>query len=724
MLAAVTFITHAANAALVTPWSNGQLLIGFRASGGNGSSSSYLINIGNATLYTAAAAPINVNTALSLGNINLDLVALYGSNWFTRADVYWGVFGGLTSANPSVFSSVARPSSGTQSSPWPALNLGDRTGVFGQINAVTQDITGGFNTLNATANSPRAAIQTNQSQLYSYNYQVTGAGSGFKDFGPNSSWDEIEGTFSVSSSKALDLYRYFGNGTVPAQTQFRGIFSIDDQGTISFNVIPEPSTWMLLGFALIALFASQRRRQLRNANHLPMKFNTALLAGVSALAFTGISQAQTTTIRIVASNGDRTATQTAISQLLAPGWRFQGINGNTTSNGTLNTATDANFGAWNGFYSGNHMIIKVSYSGALAGIKAVASNPKIQQRFVATNGNGTGAVPNPIESANPADYELNTADFGFSTNFQGTSPFNGLFQGVQYDPLVQENVGVSPLGFYASPGFPATNITYQQAALLYRTGSQPLSLFTGNWTNGDQNKLVYAIGRNTDAGQRFSAHGEVGLGTVSPPFVWFPTISGATTNGTITYGGNVTSHVPWPVSQTPGELPVAQDGQGGYNSGANLARVLTVVLEPDAYKGKYEDPEAEEGFSFLYPDATAGYYIGYITPGDALNRVLGVNGVVPPANRGVALSYNGVPLHDPTTKALIKENVQSGLYTAWLYNRIIKPTSGLTGLKLTFANALRDRIKNVVAGAITGGIFDDTNFKVKKTADGGLVSPK
>src|SRR6478609_3737412 len=167
-----------------------------------------------------------------------------------------------------------------------------------------------------------------------------------------------------------------------------------------------------------------------------MKFNHLLAVGTLALVSSQWAAAQTV-IRIVASNGDRTATQTAISKLLAAGWTFNGVNGFTSSGGALATATGANFGAWNGTYAGQPVVIKTSYSGALAGIAAVAG--KIDQKFVATDGNGTGAVPNPITSTNAADYETATADFGFSTNFQSTSPFNGLFQGVTYSEVIEEN---------------------------------------------------------------------------------------------------------------------------------------------------------------------------------------------------------------------------------------------------------------------------------------------
>ena len=432
---------------------------------------------------------------------------------------------------------------------------------------------------------------------------------------------------------------------------------------------------------------------------------------IAAAAFAAALSAATaqTVVRIVASNGDRTATQTAISKLLAPGWTFNGTSGYTTSSGSLGTATGANFGAWNGSYNGSPLVVKVSYSGALAGIAAVAGNT--DQRFVPTNGTNDGTVVNPLTTAT---FELGKADFGFSTNFQSTSPFNGVFQSVNYAPVIEEVVGVSPLGFYASPGFPVSgaNITTQLAQLLYSSGSVTLAQFTGDFTN-DASKIVYGLGRNTDAGQRFGAHTEIGLGTTKNVLVWFPSVSGRTTTSGITYGGTAASHQLWPVNQQQGTFPVPL-GSGGYSSGALLAENLTITLGPDAFKNKYFDEELGD-FTFQYPDATAGYYIGYLTPGDANNRVLGANGVIPPANRGIALKYNGVELTDA--------NVRSGKYTAWLYNRILKPQSGLTGIKLTFANALRDQIRNVDAPS-GGGLFDDASFKVFRSTDGGLVTPK
>ncbi len=445
-----------------------------------------------------------------------------------------------------------------------------------------------------------------------------------------------------------------------------------------------------------------------------MKLNASLLALAAAAAGLSTSWSQTE-IRIVASNGDRTATQTAISNILAAGWTFNGLNGFVDSNVggfNLTNATNANYGTWLGTYSGTPVRIKVAYAGALAGTQAIAGN--VQQKFAPTNGTNDGTVLNPLLAGNPS--ELGTADFGFSTNFQTTGPFLGVYETVTYNQIVEEIVGVSPLGFYASPGFPTTsaNITTQLAQLLYTSGSVSLAQFTGDFA-ADANKRVYAIGRNTDAGQRYGAYAEVGLGTASTVRVYFPSISGRSSGaGGIIYGGTVDSHELWPVNEQPGAI--AQPfGSGGYSSGAILADKLTVVLGPNAYKNQFRNDDDQ--LEFEYPNATAGYYIGYLTPGDASNRVLGNNGVVPLANRGVALSYNGV--------ALTNANVQNGKYTAWVYNRILKSSSFNTtpGFKLTFANALRDRVKNFDAPS-GGGLFDDATFRVKRSTDGGLVTPK
>lgn len=430
---------------------------------------------------------------------------------------------------------------------------------------------------------------------------------------------------------------------------------------------------------------------------------------LAALVLSSSAGAQTV-IRIVGSNGDRTATQNAIAHILGSNgnsWNYHGVGGFATGTGSSGAVssipTGSNFGAWRGTFNGQTVVIKVSFSGALAGISAVAGNT--QQRFVvttATSNTGTVIDPNSASAVLGTDYELSTANFGLSTNFQSTSPFNGTYQGVAYNPVDEEIVGVSPLGFYASPGFPAgLNITNQIAQQLYTSGAVKLSLFTGNYTNGDQNKIVYAIGRNTDAGQRFGAYTEIGLGTTSVVKVWKSTYSTAPTGSPLN-GGVVGSHVLWPAETVNGIYSPL--GSGGHTSGANLAEYLTATLSLNAAKGQYTDQN--NNTQYLFPDATAGYYVGYVTPSDASTRVLPFG--------GVALKFNGVDL---TTA-----NVRNGTYTAWLYNRILRPQSGLVGVPASFATALATQIKTV--DATNGGGIIESTLNVVRSADGGPVTPR
>lgn len=468
-------------------------------------------------------------------------------------------------------------------------------------------------------------------------------------------------------------------------------------------------------------------------------------------------------IHFSASNGDRNATQKAIGQLLT-NWTYRGHNGatgvhiKTAQTGGVGFAvpssvTGSNFGIWRGTFNGTTtVIIKTNYAGALAGIAAVSGN--IDQRFIpgdslenladSSDRDNAPVTVSPIASSailntptTVGQYEIGKSDFGFSTNFQSTSPFDGLYgtPPVNYLKIEEEIVGVSPLGFYASPGFPATNVTIKQLQYLYRNGHAPLALFTGNWaTDGDN--AVYALGRNTDAGQRFGAYTEIGIGTSGTVRVWDPrpiagqpgtgltgfTPTSTTPNVPYQYGGTVQTQQPWPAETVSNIFSPA--GTGGFDGGATLAPYLTVTIPAPAAKGPYYNEELETT-SFLYPLASKAYYIGYLTPGDARQRVLDLNdadgdaGNIPEANEGVALAYNGVQLTN--------DNVKNGLYSAWLYNRFLRPkTENWTSSQVAkdFSFALRDYIRISVAGTVPGGIFHDSNFKVERSADGGLVTPR
>ncbi len=444
-------------------------------------------------------------------------------------------------------------------------------------------------------------------------------------------------------------------------------------------------------------------------------------------------------IHFAASNGDRNATQRALSKILT-NWNYRGLDGSATGAGgqgqtITNVVQNSNFGTWNGTWNGQHVIIRTNYAGALAGLAAVA-DPTLEVRFDPTNGVGSGAIPaNPIAPGTlPEHYVLSAVDFGLSTNFHATSPFKGDYNGRFYnETITQIPVGISPLGYYASPGFPADNITTQQVQQLYQLGYLPLSAFTGDPV--DITKVVFAIGRNTDAGQRFSAAQEAGISGLANLTVWQPVPPAANGNdgsgnpiygnhpdydptrsinpGGFVAGGVVNSHSIWGVETHSGIT-----ASGGYNSGANLAVALTYTLGPAAY-GAVDD---ERGI-----EADGGYYIGFVTPGDGNQRILGQGLSLEerPANtRGVQLKYNGIE-NTPG-------NIKSGKYTLWLYNRIIYAADGVPSqdgdpspaFRQNFVNGLTQQLINV-DGATGGGILlGESDLLVERAEDGGLVTYK
>ncbi|MBC7979636.1 MAG: hypothetical protein H7Y36_03630, partial [Armatimonadetes bacterium] len=133
-----------------------------------------------------------------------------------------------------------------------------------------------------------------------------------------------------------------------------------------------------------------------------MKLSKIALVSLFTVSTSAVSHAQTT-IYFAASNGDRNATQVAISKVLT-NWTYRGLTaGFEGAGGPGYAITDdifrtSNFGTWRGTYNGQTVIIKTNYAGALAGLAAVA-NQSLQFRFDSTD----GTLPNPGDPTNTAN---------------------------------------------------------------------------------------------------------------------------------------------------------------------------------------------------------------------------------------------------------------------------------------------------------------------------------
>lgn len=206
---------------------SGDLYLAFRAEGGTGGSTSYIVKIGQDTVFRSAAADTSFNVP-DLGNIGADLAATYGANWNSRSDLYWGIFGVRPSASSILYASRERNPVTEPAADWPLLDLTGRNTTASQITSVLESI-GGYKELDATANSSVAALQPNSSDASSYNKQV--ATPGTNDFGSLSEWTSVEGSFAAGSSgTALDLFRIAGSGVTRV-----GTFSLNNSGVLNFK---------------------------------------------------------------------------------------------------------------------------------------------------------------------------------------------------------------------------------------------------------------------------------------------------------------------------------------------------------------------------------------------------------------------------------------------------------------------------------------------------------
>ena len=251
MLAAACVLGAApANAALVT-YTKGDLLMGFRATSGTGSDTVYVVNLGAASGYRDLA---NYGT-VDVGSIGTDLTAIYGSNWNTRTDLFWGVIGASSNigsetvngdAGRTLYVSQAQVTTGDPGTGPSGLNATQRGDVANKVVAMG----GAFDNYQSTVNSTDAASQ-GQGDANSWRSYLASGGvntdGGVLDYG---AFSQIEGT----TSQTLSLFRVF-SATNPST--FEGQFSLSSNGSLTF--VPEPTSAALAGLGTV-LLAFRRRR--------------------------------------------------------------------------------------------------------------------------------------------------------------------------------------------------------------------------------------------------------------------------------------------------------------------------------------------------------------------------------------------------------------------------------------------------------------------------------
>jgi hypothetical protein len=269
-LAGLLLLTDTTRAITV---SAGDLILGFRASGGQGADRNLTVNLGPASNYYGAAPGAFIVTGLSA----LDLSQTYGNDWATRSDLSWGVAGttgaaavGIAPAR-TLWASRAEDTPGTPSTPWLRGSTFTLQIPSNTISTLYTGAPGSLSNGSATGNSTVASlIDPTMGGSWTAQEDFT-AGVSFRYFNPSvlGSMDDIAGTASiydgVNSYGVLDLFEV-RPGTAGDPATLVGAFGLNANGQLVFSTnpgvfaaIPEP-TAALTGLGVVCALMLRRSR--------------------------------------------------------------------------------------------------------------------------------------------------------------------------------------------------------------------------------------------------------------------------------------------------------------------------------------------------------------------------------------------------------------------------------------------------------------------------------
>jgi len=248
MGAAAAAVLCALDASAQFNYQNGDMIAAF---GSSGSTNDVIVDLGSISQYQqAGGAPITRDLSSVLNSV-------FGG---VSGNMYWAVFGvNDGGGNPSVvqndpntvWATLARsnPSSQTHAPFIAPYGSGTFQLTLSQIQSIAGDTSpsaatgGGIQDIG----SDIAIVSTAIGQ---FSPLMTSPYSG--NFGNEWPYNVLNNGVSVS-----DLYQ---NDSAFAHASYLGDFSLDGNGGLTFNPVPEPSTWAMVGSGMLAFFAIRRRK--------------------------------------------------------------------------------------------------------------------------------------------------------------------------------------------------------------------------------------------------------------------------------------------------------------------------------------------------------------------------------------------------------------------------------------------------------------------------------
>jgi hypothetical protein len=234
--------------------------------------------------------------------------------------------------------------------------------------------------------------------------------------------------------------------------------------------------------------------------------------------------------------------------------------------------------------------------------------------------------------------------------------------------------GIVPFTFVKNNGAPAnlTNISHQVAQTVLANGVVPMSLVTGDLSNGgDTNRVINLIGRYNGSGTRAVVFADTGYGALQ---------------NSVNFKYSATAN-----SGSPAFTVVTPDPNVGYSGGGSiktdLGNNISTAMGTDL--ASYQ----------------TGYAIGYLGIKDAF-------GVTGNSAGALNLTYNGVPF---STNA-----VQNGQYTLWSKEHLYSKSGQSANLNTVKANLVTAIPSYLGSGTTLIGI-PTSAMTVDRNTDGGRI---
>lgn len=276
-VAGLSLVTMTAQAQLDSTFNANDVLLGFRASAGNGTTTQLVFNLGSAQSFRDATA-----NSVNFANIGSILSSTYDSNWYDRTNLWAGFISatngtnsdnsgdlgigsgvGQTDPNSTIYVSRVRTSVGTVGNAQ-GSTPGNPIALDPQVAGLAIASFGG--TFSTNQSGGQASLATATANGWATNVTASTA-IDFGTFNIEGAFTSGNFTFGAAGTveRMWDFYRVPNFGETTGLGQFQGTFTINNSGQVSFVAVPEPSTYALLGLGAIVGFIAYRRRLQKTA---------------------------------------------------------------------------------------------------------------------------------------------------------------------------------------------------------------------------------------------------------------------------------------------------------------------------------------------------------------------------------------------------------------------------------------------------------------------------